>query len=126
MHVPESSSSSKDFSDVEGKLLEVERLRESGVRKPAPRPSLEVELEGESNMERGNNLLLQMIFRPQNGCQAESWGGDKGDQGKQRWEGAGGVLTKRAASAIQQAGKNDGDRPQIPFSNVGHRRRRRG
>ena len=90
MHVPKSSSSSKDFSDVEGKLLDAERLRESGVRKPAPRPSLEVELEGESNMERGNDLLLQTISRPQRSCQTESLGGDKGDQVRvgESWRGA--------------------------------------
>lgn len=110
MHVPGSSSSSKSFSDVEGKLLEVERLRESGVRKPVPRPSLEVELEGESNMEYGNNLLLRTIFQPQNGCQTEGWGGDKGNQGA-KVGGAGEVLTKRVASAIRQAGKNDGEIP---------------
>lgn len=64
-HAPGSSSNSKDFSDLEAKLLAVEILRESGVRKPVPRPSLEVEVEVESNMERVNFFLLQTMPRPQ-------------------------------------------------------------
>jgi hypothetical protein len=74
----------------------------------------------------GTISSFETIFRAQNGCQTGGSGGGKGDQGKQRWKGAGRVLTKRAASAIQQAGKNDGRKPQVPFPNVGHRRRRRG
>jgi len=87
------------LSDVEAKLLAVESWRESGVTKPVPRPSLEVEVEGESSMECVNSLLLQTAFRPQMGVEQEV-GGEREIGGPQSRDEVGGVVRKRGAVAV--------------------------
>lgn len=64
-------------------------------------------------MEHGNNLLLQIILRPQMAVRPKVGGRDERDRETQSREGVGGVLTKRVVVVVQQTSRNDSPKPQI-------------